>query len=59
MINKVAAFSTFSITRTSADPARIAYIAESRYDLQNTFLSNLFAELEKQEPDFTFELVNY
>ena len=42
---------------SAAEPAKIAYLAKSRYDMQNAFISNLFTQFEESEDGFSYELV--
>ena len=43
----------------AATPAKIAYLTQNRYDLQNSFISNLLKQLEREENDFSYELISY
>ena len=38
---------------------KIAYLSQNRYDLQNSFISNLLKQLERAEESFQYELVSY
>ena len=39
--------------------SKIAYLAESRFDLQNDFMSKMFEHMAQDVEDFSYELVNF
>ena len=41
-------------------PVKLAYLTQNRFDLQNSFVSNLFAHIENDDLNgFAFELASY
>ena len=46
-------------TLEDSDPVKIAYLPQTRYDLQNSFLSSLFDSVGKSGAAIDFELITY